>query len=568
MKALLAKDAFLRYPDHNKPFHIYCDASDLQLGAAILQDGSPVAFYSRKLTPPQRNYTVGEKELLSIVETLKEFRTMLYGCPNIHVYTDHKNNTFHCLQTQCVLRWRLFLEDYGVHFHYIKGESNSLADALSRLPFDERQNSPDGKPMIDQQQQSFYSMAIDNDDLLDCFVNLPSSEGIPFVLDYNTIAEAQSRDARLEQLRQENAQQFVQQLLAPNTYVWSYIPKPDDPWKIYLPTELLEQTTRWYHLALSHQGQNRLYDTMAMHLYHPDLRRQVEAVVSRCDTCQRYKQVLRGHGHTAPREASLHPWREIAVDLIGPWTFEMAGQKIQFHALTAIDTVTNLVELIRVDNKTAAHVAQQLENVWLSRYPRPLHCIYDQGGEFTGYHFQRLLQRHGIKGHPISSKNPQANAICERMHQAVGNSLRALTTMNPPDGIATATQLLDTALANVLFAACSAVHGTLQTTPGTLAFHRDMILDIPVIADLHLLRERRQQLINTRLIAANRKRFAYDYHIGDEVLKLRYKPSKLEARADGPYRVESVHTNGTVTIRLNATTIERISIRRVKTNHR
>ena len=334
MKALLAKDAFLRYPDHNKPFHIYCDASDLQLGAAILQDGSPVAFYSRKLTPPQRNYTVGEKELLSIVETLKEFRTMLYGCPNIHVYTDHKNNTFHRLQTQRVLRWRLFLEDYGVHFHYIKGESNSLADALSRLPFDERQNSPDGKPMIDQQQQSFYSMAIDNDDLLDCFVNLPSSEGIPFVLDYNTIAEAQSRDARLEQLRQENAQQFVQQLLAPNTYVWSYIPKPDDPWKIYLPTELLEQTTRWYHLALSHQGQNRLYDTMAMHLYHPDLRRQVEAVVSRCDTCQRYKQVLRGHGHTATREASLHPWREIAVDLIGPGHLKWQDKRSNFmHSL-------------------------------------------------------------------------------------------------------------------------------------------------------------------------------------------------------------------------------------------
>ncbi len=70
--------------------------------------------------------------------------------------------------------------------------------------------------------------------------------------------------------------------------------------------------------------------------------------------------------------------------------------------------------------------------------------------------------------------------------------------------------------------------------------------------------------IDERLIQANRKRFAYDYHIGDQVLKLTYKPDKLEPRAHGPYTIETVHTNGTITICLNPTTIERLSIRRVK----
>ena len=361
MKALLAKDAFLMYPDHNKPFHIYCDASDLQLGAAIIQDSKPVAFYSRKLNSAQRNYTVGEKELLSIVETLKTFRTMLYGCQHIHIYTDHKNNTFQNLQTQRVLRWRLFLEDFGVQFHYIKGETNSLADALSRLPFDERQNPGDSpvnyvsprETLTDSTEFELHQLASHDDDLIDCFVHLPTTENIPNVLDYRTIAQAQTGDARLQTLRNQHPAKFSQNLLAPNTQVWCYTAEPNKPWRIYLPDAILLRAIQWYHFALSHIGQSRLTDTMSLIYYNPKLRSTVEAALSKCKPCQEYKNVQRGHGELAPREAALLPWSDIAVDLIGPWTLQVSNQKVTFNALTIIDLVTNLVELVRLDNKTA-----------------------------------------------------------------------------------------------------------------------------------------------------------------------------------------------------------------------
>jgi hypothetical protein len=72
----------------------------------------------------------------------------------------------------------------------------------------------------------------------------------------------------------------------------------------------------------------------------------MEDFVSRCDTCQRLKLVGQGHGHVVPREAELMPWRQIAVDLVGPWTLKVGPQEMTFTALTIIDMVTNLVEVV------------------------------------------------------------------------------------------------------------------------------------------------------------------------------------------------------------------------------
>ena len=194
------------------------------------------------------------------------------------------------------------------------------------------------------------------------------------------------------------------------------------------------------------------------------------------------------------------------------------------------------------------HTAPLFENNWLSRYPRLVNCIYDQGGEFTGLQFQNMLRRNNIEARPISAKNPQANSICERMHQSIDDTLRTLATLNPPAGIESANQLVDTTIATSVFALRSTVHSALQTTPGGLVFGRDMILDIPLVSDLETIQQKRRQLINDSLIIANRQRFSHDYHIGNEVLKLTYKPNKFDPKATGTYIIEQVHTNGTVTI--------------------
>ena len=80
--------------------------------AVISQNGKPIAFYSRKLSSAQEKYTTTERELLAIVETLKEYRNILLG-QDIIVYTDHKNLTYKHFNTDRVIRGRLIIEEYG-----------------------------------------------------------------------------------------------------------------------------------------------------------------------------------------------------------------------------------------------------------------------------------------------------------------------------------------------------------------------------------------------------------------------------------------------------------------------
>jgi hypothetical protein len=89
VKAAIAKETVLAYLDFLKPFEIYTDAFSTQLGAVITQDNRPIGFFCKKLSETQQKYSVTEIELLVIVETLKEFKGMLWG-QDLKVYTDHK----------------------------------------------------------------------------------------------------------------------------------------------------------------------------------------------------------------------------------------------------------------------------------------------------------------------------------------------------------------------------------------------------------------------------------------------------------------------------------------------
>ena len=80
--------------------------------------------------------------MLAIAETLKECRNTLLG-HRIEVITDHKNLVFKTFNAERVMRWRLIIEEFGPKLTHIKGESNVVADAFSRLDLTEEDFSKD-----------------------------------------------------------------------------------------------------------------------------------------------------------------------------------------------------------------------------------------------------------------------------------------------------------------------------------------------------------------------------------------------------------------------------------------
>lgn len=91
-----------------------------------------------------------------------------------------------------------------------------------------------------------------------------------------------------------------------------------------------------------------------------------------------------------------------------------------------IDPATGWFEITQISNKESHTVAEAVEQTWLSRYPWPNIVILDRGTEFMG-DFTRMMQEdYSVKKQPITARNPQANSIIERVHQTIGQMIRAM----------------------------------------------------------------------------------------------------------------------------------------------
>jgi hypothetical protein len=207
-------------------------------------------------------------------------------------------------------------------------------------------------------------------------------------------------------------------------------------------------------------------------------------------SCQVNKRHSQKYGHVPPKLVITTPWEALCVDLIGPYTLNNKDDSsIDFMCLTMINPATSWFEMVELPklqretsgskvtnkntkeadmafDKSSTQISNLVYKTWFSIYPRCYYLTYDNRSKFK-LHFPAHCDSYSIKRKPTSVKNPQANAILERIHAVVMNMLRTAEidiadSVKPSD--------INIFLSDAAWAIRSTYHRVLKASPGTAIF--------------------------------------------------------------------------------------------------
>jgi hypothetical protein len=205
------------------------------------------------------------------------------------------------------------------------------------------------------------------------------------------------------------------------------------------------------------------------------------------------------YGFLPLKSPGVEPWERLCVDLIGSYNRPRKGLKdLRLHVVTIIHPATGWFVLQQICSKHAYIIANKVELACLTHYPRPSIITYDRGTESMAEFATMVKQDYGITVKAITTRNPQANVILERIHATIRNRIRThqvlyteLDESNPWSGISAA----------AMYATRATIHSTtLQATPMQLVFGRDTVLNTKFEADWKYIRDHKKSLLNKTIL--------------------------------------------------------------------
>jgi hypothetical protein len=422
LKKSLAKDVMLQYPNQTKQFHLDTDASDHTIGAVLSQRDMnellrPVAFYSRKLSSAEMNYSVYDKELLSIVESLIYWRHYLVS-PHTHteIRTDHKNLLYFKhpqLLKPRHARWMEILQQFPFRISHIKGTNNSVADALTRANIGE----PDKKSrnqLVMLPADKWATNAITTQD---------SCPDWPEEIRIYLETDQWGRNLDSEHLKFLKEQEKHFELKAGKLYF-----KDSKRLRLYVPKSERSYILKRYHEYLGHLATQSILPLISRHWFWPTLADDLKEYIKKCPVCQLNKGLPPGVKDNLsqpirPIPPVALPFERWGLDFIQNLPETKAGNR---HIITAIDYATRWPIAKAVPNMTKEAVIQFIYENIIINYGVPIEIVTDRGKSFLAEAVESYNSRVGITHLASTPYHPETNGMVERMHATLGH---AITTM-------------------------------------------------------------------------------------------------------------------------------------------
>lgn len=525
IKEELVNSEMLHKPDLSLPFCMLTDSSGYGLGVHLFQEKEvdgirehlSIAFASRILQKHEKNYTITEKELLAIVWGFRKFKNYLLG-RKVVVYSDHKAL---CYIQECKLyhdrltRWAMFLQQFDYTVHYIKGNENLIADALSRLPVGGGDDS--GGTDLEKNFRIMYMKGV--------------KEEKDIVRICSQLRRNQNQDDNWKLVKSylgKKGHDKVQLYYQVHNGILFYRHSPDsDVWKVCWPEQHIDTLIKHTHESFGHCGSLKCVQKIQENVYFHNISRRVRKYIATCDRCQRVKvsnKTSVGYLQCVVPEKQMDL---VGIDLFGQLPRSPGGFCYLF---VMVDLFSKFVKLYPLKKATSKKIITKITQDYFQNVGRPKAILSDNGSQFTSKVWKDFISECNIKHILISVYSPACNPT-ERYMREIGRLCRTYCNKDHTNWINYVSEFED--VLNSL------QHTTTGFSPYEIMFNKKPaflikeLVSFPLCKSISaaeredIVRKNMEQHYGKRKLKHDNKIKPTQFKIGDYVLTKSHTKSKL-----------------------------------------
>jgi hypothetical protein len=431
LKGKVTSAPLLVQPDVARPFKLETDASDYATGAVLSQlcedeKWRPVAFLSKSLNDAERNYQIYDKELLSVIRALKEWRYLLEGATHpIEIYNDHRNLTYF-MGAQDLnrrqARWSLFLSRFHFTMHHRPGRHSGKPDALSRRSDHKKEEKDNTSQVL----------------LTPEFFAVKAAGGVVLTTEDTSILERIKKCRN----RDEAVVKAVKELKNSQGNLHKAEWAEEDgivtfQGKVYVPKDgaLRHDIVHSHHDATiaGHPGRWKTLELVSRNYWWPGISRYVAAYLKGCDRCNRMKIFPASPaGQLVPNAVPERKWQVITTDL-------MVGLPVShgFDSIwVAVDRFTKRIHIAPTTKEVNSVGVARLfrDHVW-RHHGLPDQIISDRGTQFVSHFTKELNRLLGVQVSVSTAFHPETDGQTERVNMEIEAYLRMFVNQRQDDWV-------------------------------------------------------------------------------------------------------------------------------------